>query len=109
MALSSIQHRIAEFVQVYDLETSPSVRMLDLVSEVGEVAKEILKTTNYGQTDFILSESKRANWEEELADMLFALICLANSTQVDLDSALETVLDKYETRLASKGDAGSGL
>ncbi len=108
MALSSIQHRIAEFVQVNGLETSPAARTLDLVSEVGEVAKEILKATNYGQTDFELAESLQDNWEEEIADVLFALICLANSTHVDLDLALEAVLNKYAARLANKGDAGSG-
>ena len=108
MALSSIQHQIAQFVQVHDLATTPAARLLDLVSEVGELAKEVLKASDYGQTDFTPSAAQTENWNEELADVLFALICLANSTQVDLDSALNSVLAKYSARMQAKGEAGSG-
>lgn len=108
MSLSSIQHRIAEFTQTHDLATSLSARLLDLVSEVGELAKEVLKVSNYGKDDFVLPADQQENWDKEIADVLFALICLANSTQVDLDTALDTVLAKYKARLNAQGDAGSG-
>lgn len=108
MSLSSIQHRIAEFTQTHDLEMSPSARLLDLMSEVGELAKEALKASNYGKDDFVLSNTQHEHWDEELADVLFALVCLANSTEVDLDTSLNTVLAKYKSRLIAKGDAGSG-
>lgn len=104
MNLPDTQEQIATFVQKHQLDTTVPARVLDLVSEVGEVAKEVLKGSDYGKTDF----SPTDEWESELADAFFSLICIANSTGVDLDSALNTVLQKYEQRLAEKGDAGSG-
>ncbi len=92
-----------EFVEDYHLEIEVPYRMLDLVSELGEVAKEVLKSSHYGITRF-MPENR---WEEELGDLFFSLICLANSTGVNLEEALNTVLQKYENRLITKEDAGS--
>jgi len=98
------QRKVVEFVKAYKLEASAPSRVLDLVAEVGELAKEVLTATDYGHTPF--QPSKR--WHEELGDVLFALVCLANTTDVDLEEALEQALDKYRERLAQKGDPGSG-
>ena len=104
MAQADFQTRVAEFVAEHNLETSVSARFLDLVAELGEVAKETLKGSRYGKDDFHPTPA----WEEELADAFFSLICIANSTGVDLDSALDKVLDKYLTRIEDRGDSGSG-
>ena len=37
------QNRVARFVEEYDLEAGVEIRLLDLISEIGEVAKEVLK------------------------------------------------------------------
>ena len=99
-----IQTRVAELVQEHGLETDVASPLLDLVSEIGEVAKEVLKATGYGKSAFIPT----AEWEQELGDALFALICVANTTGIDLDKALSGVLEKYRVRLQKKQDAGSG-
>ena len=78
--------------------------MLDLVSEVGEVAKEVLKGNAYGHQSFQPTDE----WQDELADAFFALICLANSTAINLEIALAEALDKYKQRLIRQGEAGSG-
>ncbi len=104
MRSPEFQKKVAEFVKTYKLEASVPYRVLDLVAEVGELAKEVLKSTHYGRQSFRPSQS----WREELGDVLFALVCLANSTDVDLEKALEQALSKYRKRLAQKGDAGSG-
>ncbi len=98
------QKRIAQFVEQHGLKIPVEYRVLDFVSELGELSKEILKATNYGKSEFQPTE----NWEEELGDVLFSLICVANATQVDLEQALAKVLDKYQKRIKSKQDAGSG-
>ncbi len=103
-ALTGLQRLVADFVAAHDLEAPVAARLLDLVSEVGEVAKEALKGTGYGREAF----SPTGAWSDELADALFALLCVANSTGVDLEGALAAVLGKYEARLAARGDAGSG-
>jgi NTP pyrophosphatase (non-canonical NTP hydrolase) len=104
MPTPNFQKAVAEFVQEHQLEASVEARLIDLLSEMGELAKEALKGSDYGKTAFTQTPA----WEEELADAFFSLVCLANSTDVDLEKALEYALAKYETRLSEKGDAGSG-
>ena len=103
MTLPTIQDQVARFVVEHDLETSVEVRLLDLVSEVGELAKEPLKSTDYGRVPFVPTEA----WADELGDVLFALTCLANSTGVDMGAALLAALSKYERRLDERETAGS--
>ena len=104
MPLSTMQERVAAFTAATGLGTAVPFRALDLASEAGEVAKEVLKATAYGQRPFTPPET----WAAELADTLFALLCLANSTGVDLDQALDAALAKYAARLGARGEAGSG-
>ncbi len=104
MTHPTFQETVATFVAKHHLETSVEVRVLDLVSEIGEVAKEVLKASEYGQQSF----QPTAEWSGELADAFFSLICVANSTNVNLEVALAEALEKYQQRLASKGEAGSG-
>lgn len=101
--MASFQDRVNRFVEAHQLEIAVSARVLDLVSEVGEIAKEILKSTRYGQKSF----QPTADWTSELGDVFFSLICIANSTGVNLEDALRQALRKYEQRFACKGDVGS--
>ena len=101
---STMQNEVAEFVERYGLDVDVVYRVLDLVSEIGELSKEILKATDYGNRVFQPFES----WEDELSDVFFSLICVANSTGVDLERALSKALEKYRERIESKQDAGSG-
>ncbi len=104
MNLPPTQQKVARFVEENKLETAVQTRLLDLVSEVGELCKEALKGSDYGQTSFEPTEE----WESELGDAFFSLICMANTTGVNLETALNIVLTKYEKRISRKGEAGSG-
>jgi NTP pyrophosphatase (non-canonical NTP hydrolase) len=104
MQTTNYQKAVAEFVKKHQLESSVEARLIDLFAEMGEVAKEALKGSDYGKADF----SQTPAWAEELGDVFFSLVCLANSTGVDLEKALEDVLAKYKLRLREKGEAGSG-
>ena len=97
------QDRVARFVAEHDLEAGVEIRLLDLLSELGEVAKEVLKGNAYGTSALVQTQA----WEEELSDVFFALICLANTTGVDLDRGLQKVLQKYALRVQAKGSPGS--
>ena len=99
-----MQKRVAEFVEAHGLGTDVAYRLLDLVSEIGELSKEALKATHYGKTTF----QKNEDWEQELGDALFSLICVANATGVDLEAALAKVLTKYQNRIDETQDVGSG-
>lgn len=101
--LSDFQRQVAEFVRLHDLETDVCHRLLDLVSELGEVAKENLKSSGYGKTAF----RKSPGWDDEMGDVFFSLICVANSTQVDLSTALSQALAKYSRRMQAGKSPGS--
>lgn len=66
-----------------------------LTEEVGEVARIISRT--YGEQSFKKTDEGK-NLGDELADVLFVLICLANQTGVDLTAALQANLQKKSTR-----------
>ncbi|MBW6479256.1 MAG: nucleotide pyrophosphohydrolase [Bacteroidales bacterium] len=72
--------------------------MAMLTEEVGEVARIIAR--KYGEQSFKNGEDDR-ELSDELADVLFVLICIANQTGVDLTEALEKNLQK-KTRRDSK-------
>lgn len=100
--MKNLQKRVLDFTKKYNLAHSNEISSLDLVSEIGEVAKEILKSTNYGQTP----PQKREELKKEIGDVLYSLINLANSNEIDLEEAISLVLEKYKKRL-QKGSAGS--
>lgn len=66
-----------------------------LMEEVGEVAR--IMARRYGEQSEKESD-KQKSLEDELADVLFVLICLANQTGIDLDAALKKNLDKKTNR-----------
>lgn len=72
-------------------------RLLDLVSETGELAKEYLKPTKYGTEDFIVTD----NYKLEFGDCLYCLLSLANETHIDASECLEMVIEKYKKRLSN--------
>lgn len=104
MDLSELQDIVNKFTKDKNMNSNVNIRMIDLTSEVGELSKEILKGTNYGSKQF----EKTKEWNSEIGDVLFSLICIANETDTNLEDCLNFVLDKYEKRFASKGDFGSG-
>lgn len=81
-----------------------------LMEEVGEVAR--LMARLYGDQSFKTPEqaqSARADLADEMADVLFVLICLANQTGVDLSEALRKNLEKKTLRDAARHAANEKL
>jgi NTP pyrophosphatase (non-canonical NTP hydrolase) len=70
-----------------------------LMEEVGEVAR--IMARQYGEQSFKKSDTE-VNLADEMADVLFVLICLANQTGVDLTDALEKNLEKKTNRDAER-------
>lgn len=73
--------------------------MAILTEEVGEVARIISR--KYGEQSFKASD-KDKDLGDELADVLFVLICLANQTGIDLTDALKKNLEKKTIRDADR-------
>lgn len=74
---------------------SELTNLAQLVEEVGEVARVMSRT--YGDQSFKKSEEGK-KLADELADVLFVLICLANQTGVDLTEALQRNIEKKTKR-----------
>jgi NTP pyrophosphatase (non-canonical NTP hydrolase) len=70
-----------------------------LMEEVGEVAR--IMARQYGEQSFKKSDTE-VNLADEMADVLFVLICLANQTGVDLTDALQKNLEKKNIRDAER-------
>ncbi|MBC7914576.1 MAG: nucleotide pyrophosphohydrolase [Pyrinomonadaceae bacterium] len=74
---------------------SELTNMAILTEEVGEVARIISR--KYGEQSFKKSD-EGADLGDELADVLFVLICLANQTGIDLTKALHKNMEKKDIR-----------
>lgn len=103
MELEEYQGKVEEFVDRNGLEAAPGFRVLDLVSEIGELVKDATKSSDYG-----LSPGELEIKEDEIGDVLFSLLAVANSQRIDAAEALETALEKYSSRIEQKGEPGSG-
>ncbi|RZK39417.1 MAG: pyrophosphatase [Pedobacter sp.] len=66
-----------------------------LMEEVGEVAR--IMARKYGEQSFKKSDEE-VNLADEMADVLFVLLCLANQTEIDLNDALLKNLEKKTIR-----------
>ena len=85
---------------------SELTNMAILTEEVGEVARIIAR--RYGEQSFKKSDMGR-ELSDELADVLFVTICLANQTGIDLTKALEKNLRKKTKRDAKRHKANRKL
>lgn len=100
MTLEEAQQEVDQWIKTigvryYNELTNTAV----LTEEVGEVAR--LMARIYGEQSFkepITSEEAKKRLAEEMADLLFVLICLANQTGVDLTAALTASLVKKTKR-----------
>jgi NTP pyrophosphatase (non-canonical NTP hydrolase) len=98
-----LQRAVALFTQRHHLQHDVATHVLDLVSEVGELAKEVLLVTDYGRRP-VQSRLQLAN---EIGDTLYSLLALAEVCGVDAEAALRAALTRYERRLAERGEVGS--
>ena len=78
---------------------APLSSLARLIEEVGELAREI--NHSYGEKPKKSSEGQ-GNIAAEMGDILFILASLANSIGVDLDTAFEEVMAKYQKRDAQR-------
>jgi NTP pyrophosphatase (non-canonical NTP hydrolase) len=74
---------------------SPLAMLARMTEELGELAREV--NHYYGEKPKKSTE-KENTIEEELGDMLFVLICFANSLNIDLEEAHNRVMKKFNTR-----------
>lgn len=96
MTIREAQHLVDSWIKTYGVRYfNELTNMAILTEEVGEVARLIARI--YGEQSFKESD-KQKDLTDEMADVLWVLICLANQTGVDLTSALEKNIQKKTNR-----------
>lgn len=96
MTLQDAQQRVDAWVKTYGVRYfSELTNTAILMEEVGELARLMART--YGDQSFKKSDEGR-DLGDEMADILFVLVCLANQTGVDLAAAMERNLEKKTAR-----------
>ena len=103
MTLNELQQIIKKFVEDRNIGTSTENRMLDLLSESGELAKEVLKSSDYGKQPFESNDAFR----NEFGHVLFSLVCLANQTDLNLEEVINESLIKFDKRFKDHKHIGS--
>jgi NTP pyrophosphatase (non-canonical NTP hydrolase) len=96
LTIKQAQEKVDEWIKIHGVRYfNELTNMAILTEEVGEVARIISRT--YGEQSFKKKESDK-ELSDELADVMFVLICLANQTGVDLSKAFEKNMEKKTKR-----------
>src|ERR671913_1618528 len=96
MTIQQAQENVDQWIRTTGVRYfSELTNMAILTEEVGEVAR--LMSRKYGDQSFKDSD-KGKELSDELADVLWVLICIANQTGVDLEEALRNNFEKKTTR-----------
>lgn len=100
MTIEEAQHTVDQWIQTTGVRYfNELTNMAMLTEEVGEVARIIAR--QYGEQSFKASDKDKV-LADELADVLFVVICLANQTGVNLTEALQQNLLKKTQRDATR-------
>lgn len=100
LTIADAQRQVDEWIKKYGVRYFGELtNMAILTEEVGELARVISRT--YGEQSFKKSD-KEYNLADEMADVLWVLICLANQTGVDLTAAFEQNMNKKTQRDADR-------
>ena len=91
LTLNEVQQMVDEWIHQYGVRYfSELTNMAVLTEEVGELARVMART--YGDQSF--KPGEKSNLSEEMADVLWVLVCLANQTGVNLTEAFRNTIEK---------------
>jgi len=95
MTIEEAQERVDDWIKTYGVRYfNELTNMTILTEEVGELARVMAR--KYGEQSF--KEGEKENLSEEMADVLWVLLCLANQTDISLTDALEQSFKKKTQR-----------
>ncbi|HYW97148.1 MAG TPA: nucleotide pyrophosphohydrolase [Bacteroidales bacterium] len=100
MTIKEAQEKVDHWIKTYGVRYFDELtNMAILTEEVGEVARVMART--YGEQS-VREDQPSMKLDDELADVLFVLLCIANQTGIDLTMALERNLEKKTGRDARR-------
>ena len=107
MTIEAAQSKVDLWIKTHGVRYfSELTNLAILTEEVGEVARLMSRT--YGDQSFRKKDLKK-NLADELADVLFVTICIANQTGIDLTKALEKNLKKKTKRDSKRHKSNTRL
>lgn len=96
MSLKNIQKQVDDWIQLHKMGYwLPLEQMARLTEEVGELAREV--NHHFGSKKKKGTEAE-GDTGDEIADVIFTLVCLANAQNIDLDQAFKKVMAKLNSR-----------
>ena len=99
MTIEEAQKTVDQWIKKYGVRYfSELTNMACLTEEVGELARVIAR--KYGDQSF--KEGEKSNIGEEIADVLWVLLCMANQTGTDITEELQKSFDKKTKRDATR-------
>ncbi|HSI68147.1 MAG TPA: nucleotide pyrophosphohydrolase [Planococcus sp. (in: firmicutes)] len=94
--MKDLQQEVDQYIgQFKEGYFEPMAMMARMTEELGELAREV--THVYGPKKKKATEEVKSI-EEEMGDVLFVLICMANSMDISLEKAHDRVMEKFNTR-----------
>lgn len=97
MTIREAQKAVDKWIQTYGVRYfSELTNMAILAEEVGEVARIIAR--EYGEQSKSTADTGEMELADELADVLFVVVCLANQTGINLEKAFQKNLKKKTAR-----------
>jgi len=99
MPINKLQQQVDDWIRQHGVRYFDELtNMVILTEEVGEVARIISR--KYGEQSF--KDSDHKDLGEELADVLFVVLCLANQTNTDLKGSFDRKMEKITNRDAQR-------
>tara|TARA_B100000925_G_scaffold25365_1_gene17181 strand:+ start:13 stop:339 length:327 start_codon:yes stop_codon:yes gene_type:complete len=107
MEIKNLQTKVDDWIKKHGVRYfNELTNMAQLTEEVGEVARIIAR--KYGEQSFKKSDEK-ISLDDELSDVLFVLLCLANQTGVDLQKSFDKRLEQKAKRDHDRHHSNSKL
>lgn len=95
MSFKKLQEDVERWTSQWEPQYwEPHEIMARIAEETGEIGREINHV--YGPKQ--KKDEQKHNLGEEISDLIFALICLANSENIDLDTEWQKMMEKYDER-----------
>lgn len=102
MTINEAQSKVDEYISQFKDGYWPALSNLArLIEEVGELSREL--NHRYGSKKK-KPEERESQLTDEMGDILFTLICIANSENINLEESLVKVIDKYNHRDEGRWD-----
>ncbi|MHA1410086.1 MAG: nucleotide pyrophosphohydrolase [Candidatus Odinarchaeia archaeon] len=96
LTIEEAQQRVDEFISKYEVGYwEPLALLAGIMEETGELSREIMALTGIKPAK---EKERLKGFIQELGDLFFNIICLANKYGIDLEKALLSTIEKYNKR-----------